>query len=273
MLSVIRSSLLHHASRTTATNRGLSSAPMSLLGLLLCSPAFADDWYTGATQVVPKDQWIVAIDASTTYASNKSEFAYAVGTFAIGASTLQQSGARFRLEGLGGAYSYEQSATGQQVRGEQFEGGALVGYQQIWNTGALAGYVGFNVRENTLSVVDPSNPTAGTKAGLKTAIEAYLLPTYQTMLSGYASYSTAHNAYYVRGRAGYAAYDNASYGKAYVGPELTFLGDDFFGQWRVGVHLSGIRLGAVQLGVAGGYVWDRVNKEGYYATLDVRTGF
>jgi len=58
------------------------------------------------------------------------------------------------------------------------------------------------------------------------------------------------------------------FGTGYLGPELTFLGDDYYGQTRLGVHFSGIQLGALQ-----GYVWDRSYKDGYFGTLEVRAGF
>jgi hypothetical protein len=88
------------------------------------------------------------------------------------------------------------------------------------------------------------------------------------MLSAYGSYSTAYDAYYARFRAGYWAF-----GRGYLGPELTFLGDDYYGQTRLGVHFSGMQFGSLQFGIAAGYVWDRSYKDGYYGTLEVRAGF
>jgi hypothetical protein len=67
--------LLRRAAGTTATDCGLGSAVTCLLGAVCGGPALADDWYAGAAKVVPKDQWIVAIDASATATSNQSQFA------------------------------------------------------------------------------------------------------------------------------------------------------------------------------------------------------
>jgi len=78
------------------------------------------------------------------------------------------------------------------ARGEQFEGGALAGYQSVWNNATVAYYVGLNVRENTIPV--PQNSATGTKVGFKPAFDAYLRPTDQSMLSAYVSYSTAYDA-------------------------------------------------------------------------------
>jgi hypothetical protein len=178
----------------TATDCGLASAAASLVGLFCCGSALADEWYAGAARVVPKDEWIVAIDASTTLTTNQSQFTYGAATIAVGGGTLQQSGFRLKLEGLGGNYGYDQS--GVPARGEQVEGGVLGGYQAVWNNARIAYYVGLNVRENTVPSANPANSATGTTVGFKTAFDAYLRPTDQSMLSAYASYSTAYDAYY-----------------------------------------------------------------------------
>jgi len=249
-----------------AAECGLCPAVACLLGLVCSGSALADGWYTSAARVVPRDDWIVAIDASGTASSNHADFAYAAATIALG-GTLQQSGFRLKLEGLGGSYGYAQSP-GETAQGKQYEGGALFGYRQVWNNATIAYYVGANVRENTIPATDPANTALGTRVGFKTAIDAYANPTSLTMLSAYGSYSTAYDGYYARFRAGYSVF-----GIGYLGPEAAFLGDDFYGQTRVGAHFSGVRVGALQFGVSGGYARDRAYKDGYYGTLELRAGF
>jgi len=51
------------------------------------------------------------------------------------------------------------------------------------------------------------------------------------------------------------------------------LGDNFFHQWRVGAHVSGIKLGMVQLGVSGGFLSDQVRGTGGYGILETRFSF
>jgi hypothetical protein len=156
MSSLVR--LLPYGPGTAATECGLSTAAAALLGLVCGGSALADDWYAGAARVIPVDEWIVAIDASTSLTTNQSQFAYGAGTIAVGGSTLQHSGFRLKLEGLGGTYGYDQSGTGVPARGEQFEGGALAGYQAVWNNATVAYYVGLNVRENTIPAAVPKTP-------------------------------------------------------------------------------------------------------------------
>jgi len=51
------------------------------------------------------------------------------------------------------------------------------------------------------------------------------------------------------------------------------LGDNFFHQWRVGAHVSGIKLGMVQLGVSGGFLSDQVRGTGGYGILETSSHF
>ena len=59
-------------------------------------------------------------------------------------------------------------------------------------------------------------------------------------------------AYFTHAKWGFAVADGI-----FVGPEALFLGDAFYQQWRVGAHVSGVRVGLLQFGLAGGFVDDR----------------
>jgi cellulose biosynthesis protein BcsS len=229
--------------------------------------ARATDWYTGANPPPPDESWIVTVDPSVSITSNSSRFEGVTVTMAA-TDTLKESGARIRLEGLEGVYDYKASATQARVQGHQVEGSLLAGYEWIWRNATLSGYVGLNVRDNRLSVYDPQNKVVGTAVGVKSVLEFYANPTDDTMVSAYGSYATDHRAYYTRFKVGLSLFD-----RTFVGPEAMFLGDDFFSQWRVGAHVTGFRLGALQFGLSGGYVRDRVQKGGAYTTIDVRAAF
>ncbi|MFE1600451.1 cellulose biosynthesis protein BcsS [Methylobacterium sp. ID0610] len=226
------------------------------------------DWYTGAQQQQIDDSWAVAVDGSVSVTSNSSAFGSVTVTAApVGPGT--QSGPRVRVEALAGTYSYPRQGVGAtRVTGYQEEGAVLGGYEWVWQDAALAGFIGFNVRNNDLSAPDPSNPVVGTGVGLKVAANFYATPTDRTMVSAYGSYSTKFNAYYSRFRVGYMVADGA-----YIGPEALFLGDDFFRQYRIGAHLTGIAFGPVRVSLGAGYVNDRVQKSGYYTSVEARATF
>ena len=184
------------------------------------------------------------------------------------ASTLQQSGFRLRLEGLGGTYGFEQAPTNVTTTGKQYEGGALVGYQQVWNFGSLGAFVGANVRENTVPSSDPNSTGLGTQGRLQGSgrrlsaagacdhdvglrvvfhrIRRLLRPFSRRLLAVRVRLSRAGGR---RARRRLLQPDpsrRASLGDAARRPAV---------------------------GVSGGYVWDRAYKDGYYGSLELRTGF
>lgn len=234
--------------------------------LTCAGPLRAADWYTGAPAAKTAEDWIVSLDASTTVTSNNSVFVNVGGTAAINGS-LKESGARAKVEALAGTYEYRTNA-GAKVQGDQVEGAALLGYEWIWREAKLAGYVGLAVRNTSLSIADPANPVVGTSYGLKTAVDFYARPTDKTMVSAYGSFTSNDRAYFTRFRAGYRVGDGV-----YIGPEASFLGNDFYNQWRVGAHLTGLQLGPIQASLSAGYQFDREQKGGAYGAVDLRAQF
>ncbi|MDP4022408.1 cellulose biosynthesis protein BcsS [Methylobacterium sp. NEAU 140] len=249
------------------TKSRLSSRIAAVLAAVgAAGTAQAADWYTGVEGDGVRDDYIVAVDVSASVTSNSSAFGVVTGTLAP-ITPLNESGARIRLQGLAGVYTYPNSA-GRTVRGQQEEATAMFGYEWIWQQAALAGYVGFNVRNNELSILDPRNPVVGTGVGAKFAADLYLNPTVDSLVSVNASYSTLFRAYYVRAKAGFAVADGV-----FVGPEVTLLGDAFFNQWRVGAHLTGFAIGPMKFSLGAGYTRDRIQKGGYYTTVEARAAF
>jgi hypothetical protein len=234
--------------------------------LLSARGAGAADWYTGARQQTPSDNWIVAVDSWVTATTTGSTFANMAGTFALTGSA-RDSGARVRIEGRGGTYHYNLSS-GQKISGQQEDASIMLGYEYLWPRGSLIGYIGGNIQNNTLSPNDPNNPVQGTGWGFKVAGELYSNPTPNTLVAASGTYSTLHESYYGRMRVGYDILD-----RVFVGPEIALLGDDFYRQWRVGAFFTGGRAGPFEFGVSGGFVQDAVQGSGAYGTLDLRLSF
>ena len=230
-------------------------------------PAAAADWYTGAKAQAPTDDWIVAVDASTDITTQGSYFGD-INATAAPTGTLAESGMRIRVDGLAGRYSYYSNVDNQTVRGTQESGAALVGYEWVSPDMVFAAYLGADVRNNTLSIADPQNPVIGTTFGAKGQFEFYAKPTLRTMIAANASYATNKTAYFARLRGGFLIGPDL-----YLGPEFVALGDAFFNQERLGVHLTGLHAGRLQLAFAAGYLYDRVRGNGGYATVDARVGF
>jgi hypothetical protein len=253
------------------------------LAALGAGQACAADWYTGRPggssraaasagpagqgQETSEDNWIVAVDASLTATSTNSVFGNLVGTFAA-MGTLKQSGLRLRVDALAGSYDYQATGPARTIHSTQQAGSALIGYEWVARNTTAAIYVGAAAQDVSLSAPDPLNSVVGASVGVKISGEFYTRPTPVTMASGYASWSSMHNAYYTRLKYGWAVLDDT-----FMGPEISFLGDDLYSQIRLGVHLTGFRVAALQFGISGGYVRDFKTGSGGYGILDARLGF
>ncbi len=244
------------------------ATPIALLGFFGAPAAAADDWYTGSSVTIQPDRPRAALDLSLAPTTLDSLYGTAIGTIAPFAP-MDESGARVRIIGVLGSYAYVSSSAGVgRVNGKQEDGSFLVGYEWVARTTSVDVYIGPEISNSDLSVVDPSNPVQGTAFGAKMAVNFYSNPTTYSMVSGNLSFSTANNDYYVRLKAGLAISDGV-----FVGPEVLFLGDNQYSQTRFGVHLSGLRFGALQFGLSGGYVTDRIRGSGAYGLLDTRVVF
>jgi len=245
-------------------------AALPLATMILASPACAADWYTGVPTDGPPAPRAprVAIDVAIDGTSQRALSGALIGTIAPFAP-MDSSGVRVRLSGLAGTYVYAPSNPFLgEIHGTIVGGAFLFGYEWVFKRATVALYAGGEVVNTSLSPNDPNNSAKGGAGGLKIASDFYVTPTDDTMIAGVLSYSTNYNSYYGRLKFGMALSN-----RVYVGPEVVALGDNFFQQWRLGGHVSGLRFGMMQLGVAAGFLNDRVRGGGIYGTLDSRVTF
>ena len=207
-----------------------------------------------------------AIDFAVTADSKGSKFLTAIATIAP-FSGLDQSGIRMRLGGVIGQYSYTNSTLGT-IKGTQSDVSFMIGYDWVTRRASFGVYGGANYDNNTIDKLDTANNSVGKGTGLKIAVDFNYRPTDYTMFSGVGSFSTLHSAYYTRLKAGYAIAP-----QLYVGPEAIYMGDDFFKQWRVGLHMTGAKFSMLQVGASAGVLVDKVRGTGIYGILDARLGF
>lgn len=207
-----------------------------------------------------------AIDFAVTADTKGSRFLTAIATIAP-FSGLDESGLRLRLGGVVGQYSYTNTNLGT-IKGTQSDVSFMIGYEWVTARASFGVYGGANYDNNATDKYDPNNTSVGKGTGMKIAVDFNYRPTDYTMFSGVGSFSTFHSAYYTRMKAGYAIAP-----QLYVGPEAVFMGDDFFKQWRVGLHMTGAKFSALQVGASAGVLVDKVRGTGIYGILDARLGF
>jgi hypothetical protein len=247
----------------------LRSLSCLFFGALASAPAHATDWYTGAAgRGVSSSRPSASFDLSLSGTTQASVHGVGIGRFTP-YGFLDQSGMRLRLAATIGTFTYMSTVEGVgEVRGDQGVITLLGGYEWVAPTMTAAVYGGLDVWRNSFDKFDPSNETGGTTMGFKLAADVYVNPTRFTMASANVTFSTAHQSYYGRFKVGMAVTE-----KVFIGPELVAIGDSFSQQYRMGVHVSGLRVGPLQFGLAGGYMSDRMRGSGGYGTLDTRLAF
>jgi hypothetical protein len=181
---------------------------------------------------------------------------------------MEQSGLRLAAFGLIGDYRYL-GGDGELFRGKFASVDALVGWSKVFENGAVTLSIGANYQDHRVRPFDPNNTVQGSKTGFKVQGDLWINPTPVTLVYMLGSYSTAFDTYYAIGRLGYDVIGSG----VFFGPEVGGLGNDRTDQFRVGSHLTGIAVGTAKLGVSGGWMRERGEAGGWYATANLDFSF
>ncbi len=218
----------------------------------------------------PEKPKLFAVDASFGSTTRKAGVGSVGITSAVGGN-LDKSGMRFHTAWqvqFGCCVGQFKDTT--TYRGTTYSSHVLVGYEWVGEKGTIATYAGVNVENQPVAPIDANleTGTRQTTAGFQAALDLYYTPTDWMMMSTNASFSTRKRAYYARSKLGFAVAE-----ELYVGPEAGASGSTDYNQYRVGAHISGVKIGAMSFGLSGGYAFDRKNGNGGYMILDSRMTF
>ena len=121
--------------------------------------------------------------------------------------------------------------------------------------------------ENRVLTPDVSTATyRGTHIGARVASELWWEPMPETMLTSAFSASTNATSHSARAAAGWRVFD-----RFWAGPEISASSDAFSKQVRIGAHLTGFKLDALEWSAAVGYVTDSYHRSGVYGRIGVLT--
>jgi opacity protein-like surface antigen len=190
------------------------------------------------------------------------------GLFAL-SKDVDTSGLRIYMAGGAGWYQFGTTSSGK-VRGVYSTGDLLAGYGFEGNNYSINLLAGGSAENDMLSQFDPTDPVHGTAGGLKVRGDAYVNPTPQTLFYGEGEYSTAFQTYYTSMKYGY---DITNGKQIFFGPEVAAFGNQRYDQWRVGAHVSEMKLGKVSVDLSAGFAHDSVVGNGAYTHLEFSTDF
>jgi hypothetical protein len=167
----------------------------------------------------------------------------------------------------GGRYRYVSGALGNvAVTGSEEEAQILPGWRFTRGTLELKVYAGIDIKNDTTSPTDPGNRLHGISVGARAAVDLWYEPTPTTMLAANASLTSIDADYSARLAVGWRLL-----GFAYIGPEAQTFACANYSQWRLGLHITGLKTGAWEWSAAGGWSSDSDSRSGGYVRLGLLT--
>jgi hypothetical protein len=249
-------------------------AAASIAGTQFCaSPAHATERvfdafsYLSTPHLHRKTDFFGGIDLA-----NAVTFAWAGVTYAP-VGTLSADGWRLRIMGGAGRYTYLSSIVPGGVNDASVYTAELLGgyrrtFDDIFGRRVHVGaFAGVNYESQMLALPDPFNPTQGSKAGIKAAIEIYSRIAQAYILTAIATASTAHSKYYAKTALLYELTPRWSFGG-----ELVTMGDARYSEHRAGLAGS-LTWGNRILTLSAGALDNSGRGSGAYATLSVYSPF
>lgn len=167
-----------------------------------------------------------------------------------GQDIQSQDGWLIRGDAGYGEYDYDTifpGPTPTNVEGDVAAGDILIGYRHFFGNGSVTGFLGGEIQNHDQSPRDLANSVDGSEGGVKGQLEIYAEPVTNVSLSAIGSYSSAFDSYWSRFFGGY------NFGPVTIGPEVYFLGNEEFDQFRVGGALTGFDIGFASVRLYGGY--------------------
>ena len=244
--------------RSVAWGGGLLLAGSIAFGFQLASPASAADFALPATPAsAPQDAHLLIYGGFDGWQSG----GFGHGGLMWSPGGLDKEGFIAKFMAGGGTYNYRAGTTD------------TTGYAAILNAAPgwhfkrgnidLTVYAGLDIQNHRLRPDDLNNRSRGTHMGVRAGADLWVEPTSTTMASASISFASIGDSYWSRLAYGWRAFDN----KVYIGPDVHVLGDDTYSQWRIGAHVTALKLGQYEWSFGAGFVEDSDNRSGIYGRV------
>ena len=188
--------------------------------------------------------------------------AFSHGGFLWSYQGLNADGPVFKLLLNGGLYRYRSGGT--EITGRQMMAAALPGWRWRREGFEVTVFAGLDVQDHRFTPGRSRQPPARHPVGARGGFDVWYEPFRDGMLTASASLSTVGKSYWTRAAAGWRVFD-----AVWLGPELHACGDDTYRQFRVGAHVTSLRLLGYELSAGGGWVTDTDRRDGVYGRLGV----
>lgn len=185
------------------------------------------------------------------------------GGFVWSPRGLSEEGPVLKLVSGAGLYRYRSGALGDlEITGEVLSASLMPGWRFKRAGFTLTLFAGLDAQDHYLSPFDPFSSLIGSYVGLRTAFELWHEPTPGMMLAADATYSTIGDTYGGRLALGWRVFD-----RFYLGPEAATFMCDNYRQYRVGLHVTGMKAGDFEWSAGAGYAQDSDDRDSAYMRL------
>jgi hypothetical protein len=137
----------------------------------------------------------------------------------------------------------------------------LIGWRESGSWGVATLFVG-GAMEGRRIVPALPDPNTGLRYGPAVVLDAWLKPMDRVAVQVFADYTSAYRAATLRLAPGYDIHDGV-----FIGPEATLGFHHGTLRTRLGLHVTGLRLGPLQFRLSGGWAMDRGGRAGPYGAL------
>jgi hypothetical protein len=177
---------------------------------------------------------------------------------------LNNDGFITRLFVSGGVERYD--AGSKRFNTDIIRAAPLAGWRFSQGTLELKVFAGPELENRVLTPDIPTATYRGTHIGARVAAELWWEPMADMMLTSAFSASTNAASHSARAAAGWRVFD-----RFWTGPEISASSDAFSQQVRIGAHLTGFKLEALEWSAAVGYITDSFHRGGVYGRIGVLT--
>ncbi len=140
----------------------------------------------------------------------------------------------------------------------------LLGWRGSGSWGVATLFVGGAMEARRLTPPLPWDSQTGFRFGPAVALDAWLKPMDRVAIHVLAEYTTAYHAGTLRIAPGYDIRDGI-----FIGPEGTLSFHHGTLRTRLGLHVTGLRIGPAGLRLSGGWAMDRAGRAGPYGALSL----
>ena len=226
-------------------------------GGLAASPAFAADLSLRGAPAASQDQHFLFYGGLDGWSGG----GFAHGGLMWAPRGLDKEGFVAKLMAGGGTYGYLAGST--RTTGYVTIFDAAPGWHFKRGIMDVTVYAGLDVQNHRLLPDDLNNRSRATHAGVRFGADVWAEPTATPMASGSVSFATVGHSYWSRLAYGWRMFDN----RIYLGPEVHAMGDETYQQWRVGAHVTALKIGRFEWSAGAGFASDSSDRSGIYGRI------